>query len=182
MTSTRRTALVESYWVVPDQLLAGEYPAFVELDDAGARLDSLLDAGIDTFVDLTEAHELRPYATLLRQRAAPRGLQVQHERFPILDFGLPEREQMLRILDQLDAALAGGHRVYLHCHGGVGRTGMVVGCFLVRRGLTGPQALAQLAEWWKSMPKRRYHLRSPETDEQVQFVLDWRESPGRGPS
>ncbi len=50
--------LVESYWVLPGQLLAGEYPARSERPDAAGRIDALLDAGIDTFFDLTEPEEL----------------------------------------------------------------------------------------------------------------------------
>lgn len=34
-------------------------------------------------------------------------------------------------------ALAAGQTVYVHCYGGIGRTGTVVGCWLVRHGLSG---------------------------------------------
>ena len=39
---------------------------------------------------------------------------------------------MVRILDAMDARLAAGTRLYVHCLGGRGRTGVVPGCFLVR--------------------------------------------------
>ena len=73
---------------------------------------------------------------------------------------------MTTILDALDSALAAGHTVYLHCHGGRGRTGTVVGCWLVRHGLTGEQALDRIADL-------RGDDESPETDEQRAFVLNW---------
>ncbi len=166
-------ASIECYWVLPGRLLAGEYPAHMERDDAARRLNALLAAGIQTFVNLTQEGELAPYTELLYQCAAKRGAEVRHERLPIMDFGLPSRREMLTILDRIDAALEQRHGVYLHCWGGVGRTGLTVGCFLVRHGMTGPQALAQIAEWRRALGAGRYSRNSPETPEQVQFVLDW---------
>lgn len=75
---------------------------------------------------------------------------------------------MQMILDTLDSAMESGHTVYLHCHGGRGRTGTVVGCWLVRHGRTGEQALARIAEL-------RGDHESPETREQRAFVLNWKE-------
>ena len=40
--------------------------------------------------------------------------------------------------------LAGGRTVYLHCRGGIGRTGTVLGCYLVRQGQTAEEALASI--------------------------------------
>jgi hypothetical protein len=83
---------------------------------------------------------------------------------------------MTTILDAIDSSLAGGRNIYLHCWGGIGRTGTTVGCYLVRHGLTGVQALAQIAEWWKDVPKSVYYPRSPETDRQVEFIMKWEEN------
>jgi protein-tyrosine phosphatase len=95
--------------------------------------------------------------------------------------GLPASPEHLgRILDTLDGALAAGRNVYLHCWGGIGRTGTVVGCYLVRRGLTGGAALARLAEWWRTVPKSGLYPRSPQTNDQVAYVRAWRE-PAAGP-
>jgi protein tyrosine/serine phosphatase len=82
---------------------------------------------------------------------------------------------MRKVLDSIDGALSAGRTVYVHCWGGVGRTGMAVGCYLVRHGLSGEKALAQLAEWWQYVPKHQVYTRSPETDEQVEFILNWKE-------
>ena len=57
--------------------------------------------------------------------------------------------------------------------GGIGRTGTVIGCHLVRHGYDGEQALAQLAYWWESVEKSNRSPRSPETNEQVNMVRDW---------
>ena len=100
-------------------------------------------------------------------------MEVTHLRFPIGDFGLPTPQQMNSILDAVDEALQAGHKVYLHCWGGIGRTGTTVGCYLVRQGKTAEEALDQLSTWWRGVPKSRYHLHSPETLEQMEFIRHW---------
>lgn len=170
------------YWVRPGSLLAGEYPG--DLDEAVAvgKLSALLGAGVTFFLDLTEPYEpgrvapLQPYLSLLQTEAAARALRVTHRRMSIQDYGLPRSpSEMSAILDTLDAAVAAGERVYVHCWGGIGRTGTVVGCYLVRHGLTGHAALAQLAEWWQTVEKSAWHPRSPQTDAQVAYVRHWQE-------
>ncbi len=170
-----RLPIPESFWVVPEQFLAGEYPGRPEAEITRHRLDAFLEAGFDTFIDLTRPNELPPYDPLLREQAQIYGRQVDYQRHPIHDFGIPTHAEMVRTLDALDAALAGGRKVYLHCWGGVGRTGTTVGCYLVRHGKTGEQALAQLNAWWQAVPKHSLHPRTPEIPSQMQFILDWQE-------
>ena len=174
--------LSNSYWVVPGRLAAGEYPGAKDPAVAAARLRALLGAGIDHFVDLTESHEgLEPYAALAEGEALHRGTTVVHARHPIADGHVPRtREEMAEILDAIDAALGDARTLYLHCWGGVGRTGTVVGCWLVRHGRTGNAALAQIAEWWQGMEKAYRQPRSPETSQQHAYVRDWAEPPPDG--
>jgi hypothetical protein len=167
--------LPESYWVEPGRFLAGEYPAGWNAREAHKQLAALLAAGFDTFIDLTSPDEFDPYQPILDKEASRLGLAAAYQRFPIGDFGLPTRPQMTTILDTIDAALAAGHKVYLHCWGGIGRTGTTVGCFLVRRGKSGAQALRQLADWWRLVPKSARNPHSPETDAQREFILAWNE-------
>ena len=49
-------------------------------------------------------------------------------------------EAVATILDAIDVALAQGRTVDVRCWGRIGRTGAVVGCWLVRHGLTGDGA------------------------------------------
>jgi protein-tyrosine phosphatase len=166
--------LLESYWVEPGRFLAGEYPARRSDRETRELLAGMLAAGLDTFFDLTNLGELDPYLSTLAEESSRLGLAAFHRRFPIDDFGLPSTQQMTTILDAIDAALAAGHRIYLHCWGGIGRTGTTVGCYLVRRGSSGAQALHQLEEWWHLVPKSSFHPRSPETTAQRQFILTWK--------
>ncbi len=165
----------ESYWVEPGRFLAGEYPGRFSLETTRQRLDQFLGAGFDTFIDLTSTGELQPYQPILLEQARYFEIIPTHQRFPIGDFGLPSLEGMSTTLNAIDAALIAGRKVYLHCWGGIGRTGTTVGCYLVRRGLTGEQALRQLADWWKAVPKSAANPHSPETEGQKRFVLNWKE-------
>ena len=174
MDSTNRP-ISESYWVEPGRLLAGEYPGSQNEEQARKRIDAFFAAGFNTFIDLTEPNELSPYVNILNELSQVHHTDIKYQRFPIRDAGIPSREQMISILDMIDAELQAGRNMYLHCWGGIGRTGTTVGCYLVRGGKTGEEALSQLAEWWKSVPKSFYRSRSPETYEQMEFIRNWAE-------
>lgn len=174
-----RRPIPDSYWVRPGRLLAGHYAGARLPALARQKLRRLLDAGITAFVDLTQAGEglLPPYEPTLREEAARRGLAVAYHRAPIVDFGVPTPEELRATLDHLDAALVGGARVYLHCWGGIGRTGTVVGCHLVRHGLSGAEALALIARLRRPTPSAG--RASPETEAQRALVLSWAGHEGR---
>lgn len=165
--------IAESYWVEPGRLLAGEYPAHFDMERTRQRIDALLDTGFTTFIDLTRPNETVAYIRLLMDEAKLYEVNVKHLRFAIGDFGLPTPELMTKILDTIDSELEAGRKVYLHCWGGIGRTGTTVGCYLVRRGKSGEEALRQLGEWWRRVPKSIIHPASPETREQADFILNW---------
>lgn len=169
-----------SYWVVPGRFAAGEYPGAKR--PAAAKLRTLLGAGIGHFIDLTEPGELAPYAAIAEEEGRRLGLDVGHERFPIPDLSVPRRpEEMADILDAIDAAQGQGKTIYLHCWGGVGRTGTVVGCWLVRQGRTGDESLGQIAEWWQHVEKVHRQPFSPETPAQRDYVRTWTEPSSRSP-
>ncbi|MEN9934732.1 MAG: hypothetical protein RLZZ387_1311 [Chloroflexota bacterium] len=164
-----------SYRVTPN-LIAGEYPGSGDRAAARARVERHLDAGITYFLDLTEEGELMPYVDLLEQATKARQIVATHHRMPIRDVSVPRSPgAMIAILDALDAAIAASHTVYVHCWGGIGRTGTVVGCWLVRHGQSGDEALARIAHHWQGVEKSWRRPRSPETDEQHAYVRAWRE-------
>ncbi|MYA61486.1 MAG: hypothetical protein F4X94_02810 [Dehalococcoidia bacterium] len=139
-----------SYWVRTGRFAAGEYPGARDSAQAARKIEGLLDAGIDHFIDLTEIGELVPYDKIADRTASSLGLKIEWERHPIPDLsGSRTREQMRGILDAIDDALSDGKTVYVHCWGGVGRTGTVVGCWLVRHGHLGEEALQEIEERWQ---------------------------------
>ena len=175
---SRALPIPESYWVVPGLLLAGEYPYSWDEEKGRARLRAFLDAGIRLFVDLTETREsgrlgaLDPYEDALREEAAARGVPARVVRHPVRDMGIPADGGLGRIVDELESAVARGEPTYVHCWGGIGRTGTAVAAFLSRHlDLDGEQALEALAERWREVPKSSVFPESPQTDEQRSAVL-----------
>ncbi len=173
MTAEHHGPIPDSYWVSERRLIAGEYPGAREDEEARHKLRRIVDAGVTFFVDLTEEEErdLRPYAPFLDEEAVVRQRTVIHQRMPVRDLGTPTAEEMRQILDTIDEALENGHIVYVHCWGGVGRTGTVAGCWLARHGMTGKEALDEIARRRKGTPDG--YRRSPETASQEQMVLNW---------
>ena len=144
------------YWVEPGKLAAGPHPR-------PETVQALLDAGVTAFVDLTQAGELDAYASLI-------GDAVHHRR-SIGDFGIPTDDALTETLDLIDRLQAEGHAVYVHCWAGVGRTGTVVACHLIRHGMANDEALARIAQLREQIG--RYDA-SPEMPEQRGLVERWR--------
>ena len=119
----------------------------------------LLGAGVTLFLDLTQSGELEPYASLVVPPA-------RYLNLPIRDFSVPTRDGLVATLDEIDADLDAGGIVYVHCWAGCGRTGVVVGSWLVRHGADPNDALQRI-------PDARGRG-CPQTLEQRLVVLDWR--------
>lgn len=168
---------LNTYWLVPQELMAGEYPGAPDPVVTRDKLGDFLDRGFTAFLDLTEPEELTPYEAVLRDLAQERGIDCAYRRMPIRDVDVPqESAQMGAILDQLHTWRMQGRKAYVHCWGGVGRTGIVVGCYLIEHGhYTGEAALAQLQLLWTRMSadKQRRKPHTPETEAQRRYVLNW---------
>jgi hypothetical protein len=160
-----RPPISSSYWAATG-LLAGEYPGSWDAKHAARRLRSFANQDVTLFVDLTHpADGLEPYEQLLEAPA----LRIAH---PIVDMGTTTVPHMSRILDDIDAALEEDRTVYVHCWGGRGRTGTVVGCWLVRHGLDEGDAIRQITRLRRDVADAA--SRSPETSAQCAMVNGWK--------
>lgn len=173
---TNSTPLRNSYWVVPGKVLAGEHPGGTNVEATRERLQRLVAAGVECFMDLTEPRELTPYDPELP-------FSVEYLRKPIRDHGIPaKRAHMIEILGCIQDAVESGRCVYVHCRAGIGRTGMVIGCLLVERGLQAEAALDELNRLWQQSERSQNWGSVPETDQQVDFVRTWKPQLGLGAS
>ncbi len=179
MTDSPAKPFDNCYWVPGYALLAGEYPGDWSMPGMDEKLAALLDVGISVFIDLTRAEDgLEPYAPALAELAVERDVDVLHRRMPIQDFGVTTPDHMRQIVDAIDGYLAEGKKVYVHCWGGVGRTGTVVGCFLVRHGMDGDAALNEVRDLFTTMAPWKVESHpegSPQNSVQRAMVRSWSE-------
>ena len=118
------------------------------------------------FIDLTHpADALEPYDGLLGEDA----WRVSH---PIVDLGTTTIPHMTRILDDVDSAIEDGGVAYVHCWGGIGRTGTVVGCWLVRHGLDAGDPIGRIAELRRDVSDA--YVPSPQTSAQRAMANAWK--------
>ncbi|MBA4114842.1 MAG: dual specificity protein phosphatase family protein [Rubrobacter sp.] len=88
---------------------------------------------------LVNLHE-RPHD---RGRLERHGLREAH--LPVKDFTAPSFEQIERAMSALEGARTAGEAAAVHCSGGLGRTGTILACYLVRtEGLGAEEAIERV--------------------------------------
>jgi hypothetical protein len=156
-----------SYWVIPHRLLAGEHPFGEGVAEASARLEQLRKVGIDCYVDLTEQGELPEYRQLLPPRA-------EYLRSAIADTRVPNNvSQTQELLATIRAALSRERGIYVHCRAGIGRTGLVIGCFLAEEERNGKSAIKRLNRLWRQSARSESWPTVPQTGEQADYIRHW---------
>lgn len=167
------------YWVIPGKFMAGGYPGGRSPDRAADNLKRLLASGIRIVINLMKPEELcccrnmsGRYEDQLDEVANSRGISVDVIHMPIKDTWIPSRLEMCHILDTIDQAVENAKPVYLHCWGGRGRTGTVVGCYLARHGIAEGREIFSMIRKLRNDTDDR-DLPSPETFRQVELVGSW---------
>ncbi len=176
-----------SYWVMPGEIIAGPFPGSDDEFMYKLRLRALFDTGIRAFINLQQPGEMsvssknykEDYSSVFKNFL---DMDDENEieggflrRYPIPDKDVPSSELMIKILDDIDMLRSKNIPLYIHCWGGIGRTGTVVGCWLIRHGFAEKGNVID-----HIFNLRRAYLDSvclsypsPETDSQEKFILNW---------
>ena len=177
-----------SYWVEPGKFLAGYNPGpRRDKPTCEEKLTNLMDCGIRSFVNLMEEGEVylphpfrkrypvEGYEETAHAIATQRGIEIRTARFGIEDVEVPTVQQAITTLDYIDGEIAADRPVFLHCQGGIGRTGVIVGCWLIRHNIATPATALHAIHILRQNINDGYGYArlSPETREQEQFVSKW---------
>jgi protein-tyrosine phosphatase len=141
---------------------------------SGATWKRSLQADLDRLVTVEHASMLvclledRELTSLaipdLIAEARRQGLHVL--RLPLVDGSVPRSaSDVIGLLEQIHVAVAQGERVVIHCAGGVGRSGVIAGCYLRDLGFSATDALETLA--------KTRGPRCPESEQQQNYVSAW---------
>jgi hypothetical protein len=89
---------------------------------AKAHFESFVSLGITDIITVTEAPLQKPLTT---------DLALHCHFFQVMDRTCPSVQQMLGIMAVIDDVRSGRGKVLVHCHGGVGRTAIVLAAYLM---------------------------------------------------
>jgi ADP-ribosyl-[dinitrogen reductase] hydrolase len=162
-----------AYWVIEGKLIAGEIPISFEKTETTKKLNGLVNLDVGAVINLMEEDEkdyfgelFYDYSTYLEDKG------VKVHRHAIKDMDIPSPIQMMRILKQIEYYTNQNKIVYVHCWGGIGRTGTVVGCYLLQNKLANSSnVLSKIIELKKDSGLALKE--SPQTQAQREFILDW---------
>lgn len=97
---------------------------------------------VDLVINLTQRDLHRNAIQTLQEGEAP---QLLH--FPLKDYGFATGRRMERIVYEIKKVVALGKAVAVHCCGGLGRTGVVIACYLVaEHGMAAHEAIHMVRE------------------------------------
>ncbi|HYU33624.1 MAG TPA: dual specificity protein phosphatase family protein [Thermoanaerobaculia bacterium] len=119
-------------------------------------------AGLDVVISLLTPAEVAEFE-LQEEEARAREEGIEYHAFPIPDYGVPgSRAALAELVHRLEAALAAGKRVAVHCRQGIGRSSLLAAALLVSAG-EDPDAAFRRIEQARGRPV-------PDTAEQREWV------------
>jgi atypical dual specificity phosphatase len=140
-------------WVIPGKLAGSSFP----LSNDVLSLPSM---NLMLIINLTSRGLPNSLKKQLRER------KIVLKRFPIPDFGLPSPEVIHQYLQTVCKTLHQDQAVLTHCIAGCGRTGTMIGLFLVTHGYSSEKALEIIQDVLGG--------RCPDTKKQAQLILEYR--------
>lgn len=167
--------IMDTYWALPGKLMVGEFPGFTGGGNERECVDWALEQGVTFFLDLSKIDDYEPedkYGRVLPTAAAEKGIRVERRLIPTYPKRLPKSSQISMILDVIDDAIQRGHVVYVHDMNTREAAELIAGCYLVRVGQTGEQALESLAQIRRTTFANWKH--SPATERARKVVKYWK--------
>ena len=149
---------------LPGKLYRSVMPGSRMFDPEDKVMNLYQQAGIQEVVVLNSEPDIREYARQdLHERYKQAGLAQLYA--PVADFSAPPAGTWNSALQEVAELLRAGKKVAVHCHAGIGRTGMFCACLAQEiLGLTPQESI----EW-----VRQYIPGAVETEYQNQFVLEY---------
>lgn len=153
-----------STYFIKNKALFGPYPSPEDVK----YLESI---GVLYFIDLTEMNKLPPYEISSKSKFI---------KFPIPDMKVPtdyiQFSSFIVYLDDILKHLKGNQKIYVHCRGGNGRSGVVVACLLMRHHprLTALDALQLTSKYHSERVNLKLKWKivgAPQTITQKNYVL-----------
>ncbi|MCF6147239.1 MAG: protein phosphatase [Candidatus Kuenenia sp.] len=139
-------------WLIKDEIAGMARPISVVSD-----FEFLKENGIDVIVSLSE---WPLHKTLLDEF----GFVNKH--IPIADLTPPTQEQIEEFISFVNEAVYSRRRVVVHCDAGIGRTGTMLACYLINKGFSAKDAIAEV---------RKKRPGSIETIEQEETIFEYEE-------
>jgi atypical dual specificity phosphatase len=136
-------------WIEKPLLAAMGRPESLE------ELTWLRKQGAEVLLSLTEDPPRRDWVN-------DAGMMLVH--VPVIDMEAPTQEQLDHAVSTITRANDQGIGVAVHCGAGLGRTGVVLACYFITKGLTARDAITRV---------RRMRPGSIETDEQADAVQEF---------
>jgi ribA/ribD-fused uncharacterized protein len=158
-----KTIMERCSFFIPNKALFGSYPD-------QSTVDELERLGVRYFVDLTFSSE---------RNVVPYKTRYKYVNYPIYDRRIPKNwrtfAQLVLEICHIIRKLENNQKLYLHCKGGHGRSGIVVACVLCYYYSVRPsQALERTAMCHSNRPEMREKWRrigSPQNKKQKDFVM-----------
>ncbi|WP_148677163.1 protein-tyrosine phosphatase family protein [Staphylothermus hellenicus] len=111
-------------WIVPNKLAQGPLPRINELEN--------LSRVFDVFIVLIMPHEVPGGIDYYLSMLNSYGIEYVH--VPTPDFHPLQLLELYYLSNYIEKQISSGRRVYVHCRGGVGRSGLVTASYLVYKG------------------------------------------------
>jgi len=153
----------ELYWI------NGPWPGKLALSARPRGRDWLSDEidgwkreGVNSVLSLLTAEE-EGELDLTQEAKESRRQGLRYSSFPIPDRQVPQSEaEFNAALTQVEEDLSAGRKVLVHCRQGVGRTGLVAACLLIRNGMSSDAAIEAVSA--------ARGVAIPETNEQRDWI------------